>query len=130
MLFIAIASHKLISGLALSSRFLKEGATTRQVGSGGAVPASGCCRRLQLCRGTAHGVGCSKEQALRVAPGGMDSLSARMHMPWLKNCNQDGHRPVHAPPCSLHGPLTTAVDTYGSPAGTVADTVGVGCAVS
>jgi zinc transporter ZupT len=31
MLFIAIASHKLISGLALSSRFLKEGATTRQV---------------------------------------------------------------------------------------------------
>lgn len=30
MLFIAIASHKLISGLALSSRFLKEGATTRQ----------------------------------------------------------------------------------------------------
>jgi zinc transporter ZupT len=27
----AIASHKLISGLALSSRFLKEGATTRQV---------------------------------------------------------------------------------------------------
>jgi hypothetical protein len=32
MLVIAIASHKLISGLALSSRFLKEGATTRQVG--------------------------------------------------------------------------------------------------
>jgi len=32
MLFMAIASHKLISGLALSSRFLKEGATTRQVG--------------------------------------------------------------------------------------------------
>ncbi len=31
MLFIAIASHKLISGLALSSRFLKEGATTKQV---------------------------------------------------------------------------------------------------
>jgi hypothetical protein len=31
MLFMAIASHKLISGLALSSRFLKEGATTRQV---------------------------------------------------------------------------------------------------
>jgi hypothetical protein len=28
----AIASHKLISGLALSSRFLKDGATTRQVG--------------------------------------------------------------------------------------------------
>eukprot|EP00775_Hariotina_reticulata_P010088 gene10088-10243_t len=31
MLFMAIASHKLISGLALSSRFLKEGATTRQI---------------------------------------------------------------------------------------------------
>jgi hypothetical protein len=31
MLFMAIASHKLISGLALSSRFLKDGATTRQV---------------------------------------------------------------------------------------------------
>lgn len=35
MLFMAIASHKLISGLALSSRFLKEGATTRQVGGWG-----------------------------------------------------------------------------------------------
>lgn len=33
MLFMAIASHKLISGLALSSRFLKDGATTRQVRS-------------------------------------------------------------------------------------------------
>lgn len=31
MLFMAIASHKLISGLALSSRFLKDGATTRQI---------------------------------------------------------------------------------------------------
>jgi hypothetical protein len=31
MLFMAIASHKLISGLALSSRFLKDGATMRQV---------------------------------------------------------------------------------------------------
>jgi zinc transporter ZupT len=41
MLFIAIASHKLISGLALSSRFLKEGATTKQVGRAG-VGFSSC----------------------------------------------------------------------------------------
>lgn len=32
LLLVAIASHKLISGLALSSRFIKDGATTRQVG--------------------------------------------------------------------------------------------------
>lgn len=39
MLFMAIASHKLISGLALSSRFLKEGATTRQVCPAGHMSA-------------------------------------------------------------------------------------------
>jgi hypothetical protein len=59
MLFIAIASHKLISGLALSSRFLKEGATTKQVGREGgsglscAACPDCCCVYMQQV-GRAH----------------------------------------------------------------------------
>jgi hypothetical protein len=48
MLFMAIASHKLISGLALSSRFLKDGATTRQVRRRDVLHEKQCSTQEQL----------------------------------------------------------------------------------
>jgi zinc transporter ZupT len=45
-LFAAIAAHKLISALALSSRFIKEGATSAQVGCRPATPVAARCRRI------------------------------------------------------------------------------------